>query len=589
MDPVQDLLNRLAELGPDELASRIADLEPEQLVAFNDALLDQLNAAAEAERTVETVATMARCRDGLVAARAENARRTEAQAALDAEADRILAEATAPEPVAEEPATEGDPADPPADPAEQPAAPDGGDPAAAAPTDAPAEQPAEPVAASAPPQFRRPAPTDAFARHRPARHDPRPAEEPTAPFVITAAGDLPGLSAGQPITTDQVLSGMIAKERATREIAGGRWVVASLRHGDRYPEERRLTQGADKANMAKIDAVVAALRTGEESLTASGGLCAPVAPDYSQVMPSVADRPIRDSLVQFAATRGGIRFIRPAVLSDVAGAVGIWTEATDANPGNATKNVLRVTCGDEVEVVVDAITFALEIGNFMERTFRERVDEFMGYTMANWARVAENNLLSGMDAAGQAVDAAQLLGASRDTLATISRAAARLRWRHRMNPEATVYTWFPAWARELFRTDLARQAPGDGGDRMSISNAQIDAWFSVRNVNVTWHLDDAAPNWDDAAKAGQLSPWPEDLVFRIATDPFTFLDGGILDLGIYRDSTLNSQNNLRTFGESFEAVAFRGVEAQTVTIQHICANGQAADLVDTTAECLSGS
>ena len=60
-----------------------------------------------------------------------------------------------------------------------------------------------------------------------------------------------------------------------------------------------------------------------------------------------------------------------------------------------------------------------------------------------------------------------------------------------------------------------------------------------------------------------------------------FLDGGTLDLGIIRDSTLVGTNDYKTFVETFEGVAKVGIESLQVT-STISVNGVAAALRDTT-------
>jgi hypothetical protein len=52
-----------------------------------------------------------------------------------------------------------------------------------------------------------------------------------------------------------------------------------------------------------------------------------------------------------------------------------------------------------------------------------------------------------------------------------------------------------------------------------------------------------------------------------------YLDAGVLELGIVRDSTLNSTNDYQIFGESFENVAFLGIESLKVTTP-VCATGE---------------
>ena len=59
-----------------------------------------------------------------------------------------------------------------------------------------------------------------------------------------------------------------------------------------------------------------------------------------------------------------------------------------------------------------------------------------------------------------------------------------------------------------------------------------------------------------------------------------FLDGGTLDLGVIRDSTLVGTNDYTMFVETFENVALVGVESLQVT-STINVNGVAAALRDT--------
>ncbi len=53
---------------------------------------------------------------------------------------------------------------------------------------------------------------------------------------------------------------------------------------------------------------------------------------------------------------------------------------------------------------------------------------------------------------------------------------------------------------------------------------------------------------------------------------FLFLDTGTLELGIVRDSVLNATNDFEIFGETFENVAFIGVESLAVS-SAICDSG----------------
>jgi hypothetical protein len=107
----------------------------------------------------------------------------------------------------------------------------------------------------------------------------------------------------------------------------------------------------------------------------------------------------------------------------------------------------------------------------------------------------------------------------------------------------------------------------------AISQATLESWFRTRNVNVTWHLDGLAggtqstvafdsQNYADLAAGGTVPVYPasvDSILYR--EGDWLFLDGGTLDLGLVRDSTLNLRNRYQTFMETFEGVAFTGKES----------------------------
>jgi hypothetical protein len=105
--------------------------------------------------------------------------------------------------------------------------------------------------------------------------------------------------------------------------------------------------------------------------------------------------------------------------------------------------------------------------------------------------------------------------------------------------------------------------------------AQIDAMFAARYCRVIWHLDgqqeqrrktmkpsieaprpkaksstNSCPNWPWGAKKALV--W-----YLFPEGAVQFLDGGRLDLGVVRDSTLDSTNDYELFTETFASIANR--------------------------------
>ena len=148
--------------------------------------------------------------------------------------------------------------------------------------------------------------------------------------------------------------------------ASGRHRVASI--ATQWPDDRRL--GTDPvANGALIAAA-----TSPQAITASGGICAPVNVRYEIEDVSTDERPVRDTaLARFGADRGGVRFLPSPTLADVQDGVGVWTAETDETPGGLTKSCGTLTCPEQQEIVVDAITKCLNLGNFKIRYNNELV------------------------------------------------------------------------------------------------------------------------------------------------------------------------------------------------------------------------
>jgi hypothetical protein len=126
-------------------------------------------------------------------------------------------------------------------------------------------------------------------------------------------------------------------------------------------------------------------------------------------------------------------------------------------------------------------------------------------------------------------------------------------------------------------SDLALSMPGDG--TLSVSQGEINGYLANVNVDLVPSLD-ATPF--AAQGTGALLEFPDTFKwFLFAEGTFLFLDGGTLDLGIIRDSSLVGTNDYKMFIETFENVAKVGIEALAVT-QTINVNGVAAALRDTT-------
>jgi len=490
----------------------------------------------------------------------------------------------------------------------------------------------------------------AGARRNPERE--RPTEGGTGALVASLTA---GADPNSPLHgVDQLAELFDRQIRAARSMKPGsdgeRVIVASSRW--EYPADRDLRHARNDPQKAS-DLVEAAV----QPMVASGGICRPVNVDFAIPTWANLERPVRDSLPSFQATRGGLHFVTatPFDMAVFGPAVGIWTNPNDIAPGgpntgvNSTRTVtdavtvvgttltsataaftfadvgrsvsggsipagativsvqsatqatlsaaataaatgvtvsisglgtgpttkpcIEINCGTEMEVLVEAITQCVTISNFRARFNPEILSQALTYVGQAWAVTAEIELLRQMRAFAKHVSGTQLFGYARDSLVTLSLINAYFRDKYRMSQDTMLRVVLKRWVKDAVRADLTKAAfpyeGGDGYNSLSVPDAAINQWFADRNMVVTWALDSdvADQNFTNQAPGTVANPatlvgWPavtRMLIFPEGT--YQFLDGGQLDLGVVRDSTLNAVNKFQIFSESFEGVAPRGFEA----------------------------
>ena len=438
--------------------------------------------------------------------------------------------------------------------------------------------------------------TGELAIEPPAGREPQ--IRPATTLSITAGADVPGYSAGAKLSSAMDVADAFQKRLHTlRHVNGGdgeQHIVASYRQ--EFPSDRMLSANDPLENTDKIQSV-----TSLEAVTAAAGICLPLETRYDLGCDvGVTDRPVRDALARFGSDRGGIRFFSAPVLTASAAATGFWRsdgsgenwatygpDRTTATTPAGQKPCLEVQCTTEQEAYIEAITLCLTFNNLTTRTFPELIKRHNELALVAHSRIAENALLAQIEVGSTAVTMpAQVIGAARELFNTLALAVASYRYKHRMNSVTPLRMVVPAWVREFVKADLAMQMPGDGlDDTLGLADAKIDAWFRARGVNITWHLDGVGPAIGDldggGAGTAEGFTWPAELEFALfAEGTWLYLDGGTLDLGVIRDSSLVATNQYKQFVETFEGVANIGCDSYWLTAP-LRPTGQAAALVDT--------
>lgn len=448
-------------------------------------------------------------------------------------------------------------------------------------TEVEVEAEVEPIAASNPPAAAPPAPARVPGRvTRVARRAPdlAPRRREVAnqgSLVLRASANVPGIAAGQMLETPEQIGTAFGEAlKASQGYRGPRVNIPIATLGNMmnpreiFGEERTLDRDTQR-NRQKIEAV-----TSPAALRASGGVCAPAPIDYSVPIIGTDARPFRDGLARFGADRGGVNLTPPPSLSSMSGAIDTWTHATDTTPGGATKDCLTMTCPSDVETFVDAITTCIKIGNFRQLYWPEQVDAWVKKAAIAAARTAEVKMMTAVGTGSlNVISGTQLLGATTDVLSWLDHVLAGFRSRQRVPDSLPLKLHLPEWAKSLFRADIVKNASGAVDERYTIADTTINAFFTSRNVNVNWVLDGETGQVFGAQADGAILAFPNHLVMYLHVEgDWLALDGGQLNLGVVRDSTLVGTNDFIMFSEFMENVAFHGTESQRIEVD-VCPSG----------------
>jgi hypothetical protein len=563
MDPLFPAIpENLGGLTDDELvALEQASLEVVRAVKARNA--DVIGERSDQELAQEVTEGVA----GLERIRAEQAGRRDAAAAAEASIEEALASVLEPD----EPEGKATPAD-------------GADEAQEA-AEEPAEVPAEEVEVVT-------AATRGYARQLPAPspdHEPAPPAPRPAGAIIVASGE-GGLERGRECSSLDLARAMIEARRhmgnlATPEGAEFRHVMASVRA--RYPDDRVLPEAEESGveTWNRIQAVIGGPPGSQrqvKALAASGGLCAPVNPYYNLLLLAEAATPVIDSLPVFNASRGGIRYMSPIGISSVsANATGAITAANDKLGGtNATKNCATISCPSVNEVDVAAIYHCVQYGNMPTRAWPEQIDNYNSLVAAALASLRETRTLNTIKSNSTAATLPAIGGTNATLFPGLILAAVGLRSRHRMDPMTPMRVLMPYWVRDELVSDILRGQ----FQRFDGSFESMDALFRRYNLNPVYYWDSATSGNQvfGSQSAGVLNGYPSAAqIYMYPEGSFIHLDMGSLELGLVRDSTLNSTNDYRIFGETFEETAFLGIESLLITVT-MCDTGATSGTVTVT-------
>lgn len=321
------------------------------------------------------------------------------------------------------------------------------------------------------------------------------------------------------------------------------------------------------------------------SLVASGGWCAP-----SEVIYDLLEVESRDGLFSVPTVgfvRGGIsRTLGPDFADIFAADIGFhYTEAEDIagdydGDGGGSKPCYSIECPEFEEFRLEVDGLCIQAGLLMQRGYPEVISRTIrGVLVAHDHKMSARRINAIVDGS-DAVLFTDTYGTIAPLLSAIELQAEHTRYIRRLSRGTTLEAVFPYWVRGVVRADLSRRT---GVELFSVTDAQINGWFSSRGINPQFVY-----NWQDlAGDAGDVTAWPTEVEFLMYPSG-TWIEGtsDVITLDTLYDSTLLGTNDYTAlFTEEGAVVVKMGFDSRVVTVP-ICPDGTTAAGV--TYECGDG-
>lgn len=411
------------------------------------------------------------------------------------------------------------------------------------------------------------------------------AKAPEKRLTVTASVDIPGVARGEGINDLSHLTEIVRRKARSMPVTNknpNQQLVASIRNEFAHTVDDRTSPG-------QIDELFRFLTSDDKknSLVAAGGWCAPSEIRYDFFNIACADGLV--DLPTFGVSRGGVQVPVSPSLADVLGsnpnqAFGgfsvafnvnsipwLWTEASDiaAATGSPTKHCIRVPCPTFTDRRLECYGICVTAGNLTDDAYPESTANFIKLMMAAHAHAMNGQIINTMlglcSAAISTGGYAASNPAYQQIYGGISLGVVDYRARYGMCEDDVLEVVAPFWLKSVIRADLAHRT---GIEPDQVSDAEIDGWFTDLNVRVQWVNDWQVRGASQFGNATPMTAWPVTAdVMIYAAGTFLLGNGLSLDLGVVRDSALNSTNDhTAAWTEECHLVTRVGHEARRYSI-----------------------
>lgn len=415
--------------------------------------------------------------------------------------------------------------------------------------------------------------------------------------VLIASADVPGFTQGGRVENIHALAKAMHNRARMLPVSKtgdpNIYPVASLQREFNFTLNENSTP-------EEMNAVLTAA-TDVEILTAAGGWCAPSEISYDFFNIVCEDGMI--DLPTVGLNRGGVQYPTSPSFGDLVSVPDIvweWTEQDDidaADSDSVFKPCVRLECPEFVDRRADCHGFCVTAGNLVDYAYPELVANWLRLVFAIRAKATNAGIIDVLINGGGsgdpitpsiAVDHTGLLGATTSALLqSIELSIVDYREKFSMCSDAIMEVVLPRWANAVVRADLANR---EGIDVFGVTNGMIADWFNLRGARVQfvgdWQVrETGAAGTATPGGATPLTTWPDTMEYLVFA-PGTFVRGNgmSLDLGVTRDSVLNSTNDhTAAWAEDCFAILKPGHESRVVSVA-LCPSGEIGQRSFTCAE-----
>jgi len=414
-------------------------------------------------------------------------------------------------------------------------------------------------------------------------------------YTILAAADIPNISTGAE------LDGMTGLAEAAHSrlmgmsrLGEGKTMTAGIATIRRHMPEELVAK--DESDWKVIDTAFDVSRLPANALTAAGGgWCAP-----SEVLYDLCPTASLDGLLDhptIQVRRGGLRWPSTPDFSSVYCSTGFNQTEAQAQAGTP-KPCTDIPCPPFNEARMNALGLCVRgsiLSNqaypemtryFVEQALIAHAHQVNQWTIAQMASLATPVHFQNTGTA-PAVATAYGPGAFSSIMDVLEITWQDLVYKYRFPMDMQLEVVAPAWVEPLIRSDLSKRT---GWDALSMSDAQIKAYFAARNLRIQYVYD-----WFDALGSSTSGTCPATTGFGAATPQMTYPGTvpflvypagtyiiGVSDVitidGLYDSTNLTTNNYTAIFTEEGRLVGKRCFESRLVTVD-VCANGMSGGYI----------